>query len=104
MIRRFNPGGKAYRILARLERGPAPIEDLWQDANVAQRPNLRRKLFYVVISLKECGLLRLAREMPGDQYAVTAAGSEALATMRTGWVVNFEPVTPHIRHFNRDAA
>lgn len=100
MTRTYDPKGKAHRILSRLTEGPAMMETFWSDAGVAHKPNARRKLFYVVVTLKSSGFISLA----GAGFAITPSGLRAHAQLQAGQQVVVGDVTPGARTFRRSAA
>lgn len=95
-IRTYDVGGKGHRMLARLEEGPATGADLRDAAMPTGPAQKRQRMWNVVRALLEDGL---AEHVGHECYIITAAGRDALETLRHGAKVTFD------RHRDwRDAA
>jgi len=74
----YTPGGKAHRILALLEEGPATFSDLVHVLGVSPRRAAKAKAWSIAEALQADRLIHRG----GGAYHLTSAGAAKLAELR----------------------
>lgn len=93
-------GGKSHRLLRHLASGHADMAALWEAEGVTHRQGPRRKLFYIMITLRDLGFVTHRAE----RFTLTSTGEAALARLNAGEALRFGEPRPNARVFNRSAA
>lgn len=77
----YSAHGKAHRMLARLEAGPASTAELRDAADGAAPNRRRRRLFGLIEALADDGLIARAEAFG---FVLTRPGADLLAALRAG--------------------
>lgn len=99
MSSQLTPNGKSHRVLRLLSEAPA---HQWQcaDALAVKNATERRKAWYVLMALRNGGLITLSLGL----YDLTAEGRNVLARLDAGDAVWIGQAQPSVRVFARDIA
>jgi hypothetical protein len=93
----YDPGGRAHRVLAYLEQGPALMSELSRVSNGSGTASSRRKQWYILAALIDDHLIHSI----ADGYEITEAGHRALFALRSGEQVVIAS-EPNVRIFQTE--